>query len=197
MALTKGEKTRALILKTSLKMIQKQAFLEISFNDIAKACKLSQSALMYYFASKDELYQGICHQIISDTHQYISALGKDEDDAQTLLENYCLGNYRWFYANPEAVHVILLLYYLASSKKDFSEIYLNVKERAQANIKRILLSGYREKLFWTTVKEAPDEAEKIHSWLIGFIVNRATTGLWKKAEDERKIKKYLSYLQKQ
>jgi TetR/AcrR family transcriptional repressor of nem operon len=59
---TKGEKTKAKVLKTASRLINERGFCNTSINDIIQATGVKKGNLYFHFASKDELSLAILEE---------------------------------------------------------------------------------------------------------------------------------------
>lgn len=155
--ISKGENTRRKIIRTALGLAARHGFAETSFQMIADELKLSQSAVMYHFASKNELVEELIKTIISHNHETVAGLMDPADDAGRRLLKYCLGNLLWAlnYRKDEG-QILILLYYFSSREKNFSELFERMMAGGRERIIEHLLAGRREGLF--SLKDAPAAA---------------------------------------
>ncbi|MEN9612078.1 MAG: hypothetical protein RLZZ628_2892 [Bacteroidota bacterium] len=70
--------TRALILKTALKLFAEQGFEAVSIRSIAKASDTNIALVSYYFGSKEKLYETILEDKIPQMRVFLQSLLEDK-----------------------------------------------------------------------------------------------------------------------
>lgn len=145
--LTKGGRTRAKILDAAVRLLAKRGYEGTSFQMIADALGLTQSAVMHHFPSKRELIDAAVEAAVSRNRATVESLARFDDDAARRLLNFCRGNMLWAVRYREDAQVLALLYYLACHDKDFAKNLYQAVERGRLVIARHLLAGRREGVF--------------------------------------------------
>lgn len=187
--ISKGEATRARILDSAIKLAAERGFADMSFQMIADALGLSQSAVMYHFPDKNSLFRGMVETIVRHNHETVDALADPADDSGRRLFKHCLGNVLWALRYRESdAQVLILLYYLAGRGRDFAELFAGMIAGGRERIKAHLLAGRREGLFGGA---DPDTAAAlIQDSLFGAMLHAASSpaGAAREKEIERKIR---------
>lgn len=144
---SKGEQTRRRIIEVTIRLVSERGFSEVSFQDIADACHLSQSAALHHFKSKNGLIEAVIHTIVRHNHETVAALIKPQDHAWDRLLKHGTGNLLWAFEHRREAQIIILLHYLACYDKSFNRILMGVLETGQQRLEELLWAGTREKLF--------------------------------------------------
>ncbi|MBI5209841.1 MAG: TetR/AcrR family transcriptional regulator [Elusimicrobia bacterium] len=146
-ALPKGEKTRQNIIRTALRLVAKRGFSETSFQMIADALGLSQSAVLYHYKTKYALFEDTIKTIVRHNHETVNALTRMTDNAGQRLVKHCLGNVLWAHRYRADGQVLILLYYFACFERKFTSLFTQMMERGRERLMVHLLAGEREGLF--------------------------------------------------
>lgn len=172
----KGIQSREKIIKKALKMAAKQGFMDLSFQKIADACNLSQSALLHHFPSKDHLIQAVLGQILAHNQETVKSTILISDNALVRLNKHFSGNLQWAIDYPEEAQVIALLYYYASFESHFTALYRTVLVEARKKIAELIYAGIRERCIVIDLKNVEVWTEIIHDALLGSILNLVCSG---------------------
>jgi AcrR family transcriptional regulator len=168
-----ADERREKIVVTAINLIATRGFFAISFQMIADECGISQSAVLYHFKNRDELYEAVLQQLVRHNHEEVSAMMRPEDGAADRLRKHFWGNIAWAMKYPSEGQTLLLLYYLASYDPHFSVVYASMLQKARARIREHLLAGMREGAFRRDID--PDRAaETLHDALLGSFINYLT-----------------------
>lgn len=170
----KGGNTRQKIVLAAIRLAARHGFAETSFQMIADAIGLSQSAVMYHFPDKNSLLAELVETIVRHNHEVVSGLTNVRDDAGRRLLKHCLGNVLWAlrYRSSDA-QVLLLLYYLAGRGGEFSGLFTRMIKVGRERLLELLLAGTREGLF--ELKDEPEAvAETIQDALFGAMLYAAS-----------------------
>lgn len=169
-----ADERRESIVLAAIDLISTRGFYETSFQMIADECKLSQSAVLYHFKNRDQLFEAVLKQLVKRNHATVSGLMKPEDGALDRLRKHFWGNLSWALQFPTEGQTLLLLYYIASFNPHFAAIYAQMLETARGRIREHLLAGVREK----TVRADLDPivtSQSLHDALIGSMINYLST----------------------
>ena len=166
--------TRSLIIDKSIALFAKKGVTEVTFQEIALECKLSQPATFYYFKNKEQLILAIMQEIANRNYSVVQKQLNVDDDAYVMLLKHFLGNLIWCFRYRGDACVLLHLYALASSQKKYAEIYSSLLARARERMLERVMAGVREKIFtFTDPKE--EIAERLHDVMLGAYVNLMTS----------------------
>lgn len=156
----KGEKTRRKIVEAAIRLAARHGFAETSFQMIADELALSQSAVIYHFASKNALFEELVGTITRHNHETVDELADIGDDAGRRLLKHCLGNVMWArrYKRSDA-QILILLYYMACHVKVFSGLFTQLIGVGRKRLEGLLLAGQREGLF--KFKSGPEAAAEL------------------------------------
>jgi AcrR family transcriptional regulator len=183
---TKGEQSRAKILSKSIKLLAKHGMAETSFQLIADACGLSQSAVLYHFKNKNLLIEACLESIAINNFTIVSSKLNPKDTALERLEKHFHGNLEWADNYGAEAQLILLIYYLASFNARFAKIYSTILGRARTRIAEILLAAQREKQISATT-DVELCSQILHDALLGSLVN--TISVPASARNHNELKK--------
>ena len=161
------------IVEKAIRLFSKHGFNYTSFQQIADACKIGQSTVLYHFPNKESLVEAVIQKIVIHNHALVSAAIDESDSYLTRLEKHFEHNFSWALKYREEAEVVILLYYLACSTKRFSAIYGKILAKARERICGYLEDGRRAGEFKFQGR-AGLLAEILHDALLGGIINVLT-----------------------
>lgn len=182
--LSKGERTKSLILDKSLELFSESGFFDVSFQKIADECGISQTAILYHYKNKQDLLSGAIEHIIEHNRAYIYPTFDPSDNAYQRIYKHYLGHFKWCLNHPEEVQVMLLLYYFSSFEGEYKKIYLNLMNTINNRFQEYLYSGMREKIFDIEEDRIPDLAEALNEFLVGSLINFNSQNKTKELEEK-------------
>jgi AcrR family transcriptional regulator len=177
--LSRGKRTapaerQSQILNQALKLFSAQGFQNTSLQQVADDCGISQSAIFYYYPSKDVLLKALVSKILANNHTLVAKMMQDKDTNQKRIEKIFVGNLDWALAFPQEAQVIFLLYYSASVDTVFCDIYKTILTNIRLRIYELLKAGVVKGEFSKTL-DCKSTAELLHDALLGGIVNIVAT----------------------
>lgn len=162
--------TKEKLIKEAIRLFSVHGFAETSFQAIADRAKLSQSAVLYHFRSRDGLIEEVIHFITKHNHEIVSGLMSIEDDARERLRKHFEGNLEWGVKFRDEAQILILLYYMGTFHKKFSKLYEERQAEARERIEACLHAGRREKVM--RFKTAPARlSQLLHDALLGGFIN--------------------------
>lgn len=185
------------ILEETLRVVAREGWYGLSFQMIAKKCKISTSNIVYHFESRDLLLKALLEKISANNYSIVSKSVKLEDNAYQRILNHFHKNLEWSKQFPEEAQIVIQIYLEASYNKDFSPLFMGMIQRAQDRIREHVLAGIREGIF----KPSLDPivlARLLHNMLIGafiYIMGTRLTGIIETSSQdwEDTLKKLLGY----
>lgn len=173
------------IIEEAISQFAKKGFADTSFQLIANRLKVTQSAVMHYYKSKDDLIEGVVRNIVVHNHSIVSNSMRMEDNAHERLRKHFVGNLEWAVKFRNEAQIIVLLYYFSCFNKRFTKMYEEMLAKAQERIEEHLHSGKREGVF--KFKESPKElSQSLHDLLVGGVVNTIATNADESSVNELK-----------
>jgi len=172
--LNKGANTRIQIISQATKIFGTQGYSKSSFKNIADACAITQSAVLYHFNDKLSLFKAVVSSTIEENGKLVSDLIGIGDDAYEKLIKHFEGNYTWAVKHKHNAQIMTCIYHLATYDREFQLMYSEILKAAREKIHAHLLSGEREKL---SSFSAPPElvAQTLHDQLLGMLLNTVTS----------------------
>lgn len=168
MPISKGDLTRARILKNAKKIIAKQGLTAGTFERIAKASLVKQPTVFYHFKDKNELIRALIEDGIQNSHRIVAeGTARARNPLERLHLHFEL-TLKWAMEFRDESSLLGLLYYLGSFDKNFAALYSEIRDRARARI--------REILYEMEVKDVENTSRILHDALLGSIVNTLATG---------------------
>jgi AcrR family transcriptional regulator len=169
----------------------------LSFQMIAKKCKISTSNIVYHFESRDLLLKALLEKISANNYSIVSKSVKLEDNAYQRILNHFHKNLEWSKQFPEEAQIVIQIYLEASYNKDFSPLFMGMIQRAQDRIREHVLAGIREGIFKPSLHPIV-LARLLHNMLIGafiYIMGTRLTGIIETSSQdwEDTLKKLLGY----
>lgn len=185
------------ILEETLRAVAREGWYGLSFQMIAKKCKISTSNIVYHFESRDLLLKALLEKISANNYSIVSKSVKLEDNAYQRILNHFHKNLEWSKQFPEEAQIVIQIYLEASYNKDFSPLFMGMIQRAQDRIREHVLAGIREGIF----KPSLDPivlARLLHNLLIGafiYIMGTRLTGIIETSSQdwEDTLKRLLGY----
>jgi AcrR family transcriptional regulator len=162
------------ILTESIRLFGENGIDQTSFAMIAKATKVTQPNVLYHFPSKEILVHEMVQRILIHNRESVESLMKPGDSGRDKLEKYLLGNLAWAKQYPDDTRVILLLYYYATFRPEFRDLYASILKSARARLEGFLQCWVREE---NKDLEQPLDllAQILHDWVLGAVINHLTT----------------------
>jgi AcrR family transcriptional regulator len=170
---------RDLILEEALKIVAIEGWSGLSFQKIAKNCKISTSNIVYHFESRNSMLIALLERIALNNHSIVAAGVKIDDNAFQRLINHFNKNLEWGKSFPEEAQILIQIYLESSHDPEFSPAFLAMIERAQNRIREHILAGIREGLFKTAI-DPVILSRLLHNMLVGafiYVMGTRTTGL--------------------
>lgn len=164
------ELSRDKILIASLKLMNQEGWAGLSFQKIAKTCRMSSSNVVYHFSSRGDLMLALLDRISLNNGDIVQRNLKPEFNAYQRLINHFEKNLEWAADFPSEAQVIAQIYAYAGHDKEFAQVFAVMFERAQGKIIEHLLAGQREGLFHFN-EEVSFLARLIHNMLVGAFIN--------------------------
>lgn len=167
--------TRQKILEAAMKIVAKEGFLQLSYPKLAKACKISQPAVLHHYSNREQLFRDMISQVISEARILMSETHQVHDNGATRLKSYVNATLHWAQKRPDLAQLIIYLYYYGTQEKLFADIYRTVREGAQARIQEYLWQCYHEGSLKVKKEKISATASIIHASTIGWAINRLAT----------------------
>lgn len=164
-----AETRRDEILEEAIRSLARYGFQEMSFQKIADALKVSQSAILHHFPTKNALVEELVTKIVRHNHELVQASLKPTDDAMTRLKKHFHGNLDWAVRYRDESKVIVVLYHMAGHEPRFTAIYQKVLTGGRHRVVELVAAAMREGYF---PKESDPELLGIplHDMLVGGII---------------------------
>lgn len=183
------EQAKDHILDEALKIIAKEGWSGLSFQMVAKRCKVSTSNIVYHFESRDVMLKTLLERITQNNYSIVSESINIEDNAFQRLLNHFNKNLEWSKRFPEEAQIVIQVYLEASHDNEFSPLFTSMIQRAQDRIREHIMAGIREGIFKPSL-ESVVLARLLHNLLIGafiYIMGTRLTGVIETKEQDWKI----------
>lgn len=108
-----------LIIESATKFFSKYGFHKTTMDEIAKNIHKAKGVLYYYFKSKEELFNEVLKQELSNVKSELSKITSSDKDSLTIIKEYFLTRLKLLYT---------AFNYHETLKADFFEKYLFVKD---------------------------------------------------------------------
>src|SRR5436190_23454610 len=123
----KGEATKLRIVKAATRLFATHGYDETSFQMIANALKLSQSAVMHHFGTKIKLFEAVIYGIIGSNTELLAKSIGAQDDALAKLRAHLRGNLIWAVDHDYNAPIMMTLYQFAGRHPEFQALYTAVR----------------------------------------------------------------------
>jgi hypothetical protein len=107
--------------------------------------------------------------VITHNHQIVGGGIRAEDDALTKLRKHFHLNVQWAINFPDEGQISLLIFYYASFRTRFSDLYFELLTAARNRVNAHLLAGIREKVFRRDL-DTELMSHFLHDSLLGCVV---------------------------
>ena len=169
--LTKGEKTRLLILSKSIELFGTHGYFNTSMQMIASECDLSQGAVMQHFPSKNKLLETVRKFVSNSNHDFVDSQISISDDGYTSLIKHIKNNFQWALKFKSEASIIIIIYEHAFFDSEFKEIANAAFRLGTERILRYILAAQRENSIQIEKNVSSEQiALIIHEFLVGLII---------------------------
>lgn len=153
---SKGERTRELILKNTLKLVGEKGFANASIQMVADRSRISQGAVMQHFPSKARLFEAVRKYVTRHNHQYVDSKVSPLDSGVEALVKHMKANIEWALRNRAEANVWLLVYEAGFRDPEYRSICRDAVRYGEERIRRFILAAQRE-------SEVPKALNSIHA----------------------------------
>ena len=160
---------RGEIVQKAIEAFASVGFPDTSFQKIANALGISQSAVMHHFPSKEALLEEALRYIVGHNRELVQRTVKINDDALVRLRKHFLGNLDWSVRFRHEAQIILMLYAMAGHSERLGSFYEAVAEGGRARVVELVAAAVRERKFRSDVV-AEDAGVMLHDQLVGGII---------------------------
>ena len=165
-----AEARRDEILTRAIALLARNGFQDTSFQKIANAIGVSQSAILHHYPTKEALLEDAVTRIVTNNHELVAATLKPTDDAVTRLRKYFTGNLDWSIKFRGEAQVILVLYHLAAFSPRFTTLYRRVLEGGRGRVTELVAAGVREGAFPKRL-DIETAGISLHDMVVGAIIS--------------------------
>lgn len=167
----RGDQRRAQILNAVIDLIASGEATDLSFERIAKACKIRRSLVAYYFETPELLLKSTIEYALSFGQEYAVNKITLASTAEDRLRAFVDGNFEWFRDYPKHAAVFGFVNYLASSHPVYRKLHSGLAEMAEKRLEAILLGG---KLIKGRKAQVPAVASILRAHLVGMLARHFT-----------------------
>lgn len=175
------EHRRAKILQTVVEILAREGVDELTFEKIGRRAGMARSHVVYYFDNREALVTAAIQFAALSAQRIVSSSIDSQADWKAQLRACVEGNFEWIRTCPEHVTVYMLLYYLATFKKEYREMHSEIREVGAQRLEAILLKG---PMRWKK-KQARQVAKAIQSLISGNIIDVTTTSQYKQLTERK------------
>lgn len=163
------DESRERILEAALVSVEKAGWSGLSFQMIAKKCKMSTSNIVYHFESRAALLKSLLEKISQNNFRIVAEAIRPEDTAFDRLKIHFQKNLEWAQTFPQEAQIVIQIYMEASHDLEFSNLFSQMVGRAQERIREHILAGMREKTF-KPVMDPVVLSQILHGLLVGIFI---------------------------
>lgn len=162
--------SRDKILNTSLRLISRQGWSGLTFQKLAKSCRMSPSNIVYHFSTREDLLRALLDHISHSNWRTVQeGMTPEMNGFQRLLVHF-QKNLQWATDYPSEAQVIAQIYAESGHDAEFARVFKLMFDRAQGRIRDYLLAGQREGLFQYDI-QTEILARLLHNLLVGAFIN--------------------------
>lgn len=175
MELSKGEKTKLLILESAIKLLKVNGYENLSYQKIADDIGLSQSAVIKHFPSKSVLFTNMRSLASQSNQKWIQSKLKNIQSGIKQLEIYAYETANWALLNPSYAELLHLGYYYSKDIKELQKMNLSTWKNSDKRISSFLNLAIEQN---EISKEIPMEStsKQFHFWVTGMAIRCFVTG---------------------
>lgn len=179
---------RVEIVEKAVEIFAAVGFQEASFQKIADALGVSQSAVLHHFPSKEALLEESLRHIVQHNHELVQAALKPKDDALVRLRKHFFVNLEWALRFRPEAQIILMLYAMAGHSERLASFYESVLTGGRARVVELVAAAVRERFFRANL-EPEDVGVMLHDQLVAGIIAVICLGQ-REAEAKRTKKRW-------
>lgn len=169
---SKGEKTKARILRSALYCLAHFGERETTFQKIADQCGVSQPLVVHYFKSRDNIYRLVLEHFVAIARQKTEESLNSRLSPPEKLRDYFRVSLAVVRDDPEWARIYLMLYYFAGFSDEYRAINSAVKAIAVNRVANILREGVEKGSF--QIDNIELTAKSIHIHVVGLLLNVLT-----------------------
>jgi len=168
--LTKGQQTQKRFVEAAILLFSQNGFEKTSFQMIADACKVSQSAPLYHFKNKEGLLEAVMLFIWNKSQEQIAEAFKKDDNAyQRLLKFFKVNVSRAIIFKAETETQLVFFYQVCFNQR-LASLYREILISSRGEIEELLLAGKREGILHFEMS-SDHLAQNLYDALLGFQIN--------------------------
>lgn len=167
----RGDQRRIQILNAVIDLIALGEATDLSFERIAKHCKIRRSLVAYYFETPELLLQSTLEYALSFGQEYAVNRIALAATAEDRLRAFVDANFDWFRDYPKHGAVFGFVNYLASAHPTYRKLHSALAEMAEKRLEAILLGG---KLLKGRKAQVPIVASVLRAHLVGMLARHFT-----------------------
>lgn len=165
---TAGDRREEIVQK-AIETFASTGFQDTSFQKIADALGLSQSAVLHHFRSKEALLEAALRHIVAHNQSLVERAKKPMDPAIVRLQKHFYGNADWAVKFRPEAQVILMLYAMAGHSPALATLYETVAVNGRARVVELVAAAIREGDFRDDL-DAEGLGTLLHDMLVGGII---------------------------
>ncbi len=141
--LTKGERSRVLILESVIKTIGREGWPGFTYDKIAQEIDFKKALVAYHFPEKEELLRSTFQYTFLLGQEYVLAALQDSgSDALELLQSYVIASHNWLFEHPDHGAMLSLLSHRASvfHGKAWKQLGLDLEDFGRQRVRSLARS---------------------------------------------------------
>jgi AcrR family transcriptional regulator len=136
------------IIDAAIECFVKSGVAHTRFNEIAKAAKVDQPLIHYYFPTLDSLYVEVVARVLESLkNESLKAIEKNAGDPLKVLIAYTRVPFEWGQKYPGYNSLWAYFYYLATFHQTFIQLNKSIRETGRERISVILYKGMEKGVF--------------------------------------------------
>jgi len=169
---TKQEERKVKIMEASLELFARHGFENVSFDDIAKKCKVTRPLVNHYFDNKDELFELVVTFIRISYQKFVLAKMAQTRTTEAALKAYIRGAVTWVRESPDHARIWFIYFYKCAYNEKFRDRSADFVNLGYQRIQTMLSQLADEKEL--SRKNIPERARSLQIFLTGTIVSLVT-----------------------
>lgn len=166
---TKGDLQRQRIIDSASYCLANFGERGTTFQTIADHCKISQSSVVKYLKTRDNIFPQVLDYWISRARVQTEARLNASDSAEQKLRHYIKVSHELFVETREVSIIILTLHYLAGTNEKYRVVNAGIKEVALNRIAKIIDEGIQDGSFKKVNSRIV--AKTMHNSLMGYLLS--------------------------
>ncbi len=167
--LSKADLRKIQILEAAIDTYAQLPLDYVSYEDIARAAKISRPLVLHHFPEKRDLFATMVKFVRAKMQETaVEELSGARPDALARFKAYINSTFKWLSTQPDHMRVWIFHFYVCASDPEFREGHKELTEIGMKRISALLEQGEREGTL--SAKNADAKAKSIQAMITGSLI---------------------------